>query len=310
MNSPVVQASVVGRASRSEFHEVRGVRLHVRRWAKPEAPLLLMLHGWMDSSATFQFVVDAFAAEWNVVAPDWAGYGLSGRRCGDYLATSYIADLDALLGIFSPSSPALIVAHSMAGQVSTLYCGARPHRVAALVNLDGLAPLPPFGGEAEIDRLAMWLDYAAQTRQPRTFDSTAAFAAELVARNPRLNPDRAEFLARHFSRESPDGRVELLADPRHYRVGSMPRFSPDTIEAALHRFAGRVLWIRGGRSHLSRVFERHPQGPETLARRFASARNGSQVLLPHAGHNVQHDEPERVAHFVERFMLPHVELGT
>ena len=43
--------------------------IHLREWGEESAPLLLLLHGWMDVSATFQFLVDAFSAEWHVVAP-------------------------------------------------------------------------------------------------------------------------------------------------------------------------------------------------------------------------------------------------
>ena len=49
--------------SRSEFVAVRGIRLHVRRWGNPDAPMLFMLHGWMDVGASFQFVVDALAED-------------------------------------------------------------------------------------------------------------------------------------------------------------------------------------------------------------------------------------------------------
>jgi pimeloyl-ACP methyl ester carboxylesterase len=50
--------------SRSRFLPVRGLRYHLREWGEPGAPLLVLLHGWMDVSASFQFVVDAleFAA--------------------------------------------------------------------------------------------------------------------------------------------------------------------------------------------------------------------------------------------------------
>ncbi|MDE1005387.1 MAG: alpha/beta hydrolase, partial [Paraburkholderia fungorum] len=63
--------------SRSEFVAVRGIRLHVRRWGNPDAPMLFMLHGWMDVAASFQFVVDALGGDWQVIAPDMRGFGLS-----------------------------------------------------------------------------------------------------------------------------------------------------------------------------------------------------------------------------------------
>jgi pimeloyl-ACP methyl ester carboxylesterase len=36
-----------------------------------------MVHGWMDVSASFQFVVDALTTDRHIIAPDWRGYGLT-----------------------------------------------------------------------------------------------------------------------------------------------------------------------------------------------------------------------------------------
>src|SRR4051794_13011010 len=49
--------------SQSLFIDVRGVRYHVRAWGPEHAPAIVFLHGWMDVSASFQFVVDAFKEE-------------------------------------------------------------------------------------------------------------------------------------------------------------------------------------------------------------------------------------------------------
>ena len=62
--------------SESHFHEFRGLTHHVRTWGSPDAPKLFLLHGWMDVSASFQFLVDGFQRDWHVIAPDWRGFGL------------------------------------------------------------------------------------------------------------------------------------------------------------------------------------------------------------------------------------------
>jgi pimeloyl-ACP methyl ester carboxylesterase len=70
--------------SRSEFITINQHHYHLRHWGEPSAPLLVMLHGWMDSSATFQFLVDALPGNWHVVAPDWRGFGDSAWNTGSY----------------------------------------------------------------------------------------------------------------------------------------------------------------------------------------------------------------------------------
>jgi pimeloyl-ACP methyl ester carboxylesterase len=126
------------RQARSEFVAARRMRHHLRRWGPADAPLLVMLHGWMDVSASFQFVVDRLRRDWQVVAPDWRGFGLSERTPGDcYWFPDYLADLDALLDAVSPEESVRLVGHSMGGNVAMLYAGVRPARVRGLVNLEG-----------------------------------------------------------------------------------------------------------------------------------------------------------------------------
>ena len=71
----------VRRAARSAFVPLRSLRYHVHTWGDtslvtPGRPPLVLLHGWMDVGASFQFLVDALAVargcgrfEWSVL--DW-----------------------------------------------------------------------------------------------------------------------------------------------------------------------------------------------------------------------------------------------
>src|SRR5258708_37359007 len=87
--------------SESLFLDVRGLKYHIRRWPQPGAPKLFFFHGWMDVSASFQFLVDAFKKDWDVYAPDWRGYGLTARgMSGCYLVPGYVADLDFIFEHF------------------------------------------------------------------------------------------------------------------------------------------------------------------------------------------------------------------
>ena len=66
---------------------LRGLGHHVRAWGdaacvSPERPPLVLLHGWMDVGASFQFLVDALRTPRLVWAPDWRGFGLTGGPPG------------------------------------------------------------------------------------------------------------------------------------------------------------------------------------------------------------------------------------
>ena len=92
--------------SQSHFHDIRGLRYHVRTWGDRHRPPLFLLHGWMDVSASFQFLVDCFRDERYVIAPDWRGFGLTDSRGADnFWFPDYLADLDFLLDLYAPGAP-------------------------------------------------------------------------------------------------------------------------------------------------------------------------------------------------------------
>ena len=61
----------VKRASQSHTLPIRGLAYHLRTWGtpKPDVPPLVMVHGWMDIGASFQFMVDALADDRFLVLP-------------------------------------------------------------------------------------------------------------------------------------------------------------------------------------------------------------------------------------------------
>src|SRR3989454_6671180 len=78
------------KTSESLFVPVRGLRYHCRCWGDERATKLFMLHGWMDVSASFQFLVDALRRDWRVIAPDWRGLDRKSTRLNSsHLVISY-----------------------------------------------------------------------------------------------------------------------------------------------------------------------------------------------------------------------------
>jgi pimeloyl-ACP methyl ester carboxylesterase len=154
-----VTGAVAGavRPSSSQFVTVRGLSYHVRSWGDPAAPLLFMLHGWMDVGASFQFLVDALTRDWRVLAPDWRGFGRSAWCADGYWFADYIADLDDLLEHFTPNAPARIAGHSLGGNVACIYAGVRPQRVARVVSLEGFG-VPAEAPDLAPEKLEKWLD--------------------------------------------------------------------------------------------------------------------------------------------------------
>ena len=116
-------------ASRSEYLDLPTARLHIRRWGDAAAPTLFLLHGWMDVSASFQFVVDELQRDWNIVAPDWRGFGPSQWLHRPYYFAEHIGDMEAIVERYAPDGKVRLAGHSMGGIIACLYAGIRPERV-------------------------------------------------------------------------------------------------------------------------------------------------------------------------------------
>jgi len=286
------------KASASLYYEVRGLRYHVRRWPGGPGRRVVLLHGWMDVSASFQFLVDALPSHWEVFAPDWRGYGLSDWGKSDcYWFPDYLADLDALLEHISPQAPIDLVGHSLGGNVACLYAGVRPARIRRLVNLEGFG-MPATQPEQAPGRYARWLDELGDRKGFRPYADFAALAERMQQNNPRLTSERAEFLARHWGREMADGQVALRGDPAHKIVYPL-LYRYEEARACWREVTAPVLWVDAAES---KALERVGLDAAQYAERRAAFRNLRYVTVSNAGHMLHHDQPERVARLLGEFL--------
>jgi pimeloyl-ACP methyl ester carboxylesterase len=286
------------KASESVFVDIRGLRYHVRRWRRDGAPKLFLLHGWMDVSASFQFMVDALRGDWDVYAPDWRGYGLTDRGTSDcYWFPDYIADLDRLLEGVESDKPVNLVGHSLGGNVACMYAGIRPQRVARLVNLEGfgLAPTRP---EQAPRRYARWLEELHEPPRLRPYKDFAELAARLSKGNPRLTAERAAFLSRHWGRDAGEQGVVLRGDPAHKIVNPV-LWRYEEVHACWQQVTAPVLWVDASESD---TLKRLGLTDAQHAERRAAFRSLEYVTVEDAGHMLHHDQPEKVAALIEEFV--------
>lgn len=285
------------KSSRSVFLPVRGLRYHLREWGPEAGTPLFLLHGWMDVSASFQFLVDALAGNWRVVAPDWRGFGLSEGLGDAYWFPDYLGDLDAILRHYSPNHPVRLVGHSMGGNVACLYAGIRPARVARLVALDGFGLAATDPAQAP-HRYEKWLNDLAGPAGFRTYPDFTALAARLQTDNPRLTGERAAFLARHLGRETDSGGVVMAADPAHRRVNAQ-LYRREEALACWRRVVAPLLSVEPEDTALRQRMGVSDGAHEEFLACFPGHR---REWVADAGHNLHHDQPEVVARIIEAFL--------
>lgn len=297
------------RPGASRFVDVRGLRYHLVEWgdasmATETRPTLVMMHGWMDVGASFQFVVDALDAQGDgprhVVAPDWRGFGLSDSGAVDaYWFPDYLGDLDALLDHVSPDRPVDLLGHSMGGNVVMSYAGVRPARVRRLVNLEGFG-LPATTPDEAPGRLARWLDELKQPMALKDYASVDEVADRLRGNNPRLSADRALWLARHWSRPDGRGRWQVLGDPAHKRTNPVP-YQAQEVLAAWRAIVAPLLWVDGSETDIGRWWGGRYSRAEFDAR-LAEVRDCRRLTLDGAAHMLHHDRPEALAGALQQFL--------
>lgn len=282
--------------SRSEFVRARGLRHHLRRWGRPDQPLAILGHGFLDVSATFQYLVQPLLPVCQVVAPDWRGFGHSQWPQDGYWFPDYVADLDALVDHLVPDGqPLWLIGHSMGAQIVSLYAGLRPSRVSKLVILDGLF-MPDMPAELAPKRYVRWLDSWRDLPRQKTYASFEALAERVRKQHPQLSEERALFVARCWGEEDGRGRIRLLADPKH-RLNSPGLYRASESMAIWSQVTADTLLLDGGASAF-----RNAIPAEENARRRACFRNRREAVIDGAGHMLHFDAPQATGEAVARFL--------
>ena len=145
-------------------------------------------------------------------------------------------------------------------------------------------------------RYREWLRQLREPPEFASFPSLDAFAHLLARRNPRLQPDRARFIAQTWTRQEADGSVRVLADPAHKRVNAV-LYRREEAEACWSEVVAPVLYVIAGQSEfLPRLGE---DGlPENMAR---IVRRLEPCVIYDASHMVHHERPDELAREIEAF---------
>lgn len=284
-------------SSRSDFLRARGIRHHIRRWGVADRPMVFLGHGFLDVSATFEPLVaallEASGGRFQVLAPDWRGFGHTEWPQDGYWFHDYVADLEAIVDHFSPAAPLHLIGHSMGAQIVSLYAGLRPARVDKLVLLDGIT-LADMPSSLAPKRFRHWLDQVKETSRLRRYPSFDDLATRVQRQHPQLSTEQAQFVARCWGREDGHGRITLCADPKHHRHGPGLYHAEDS-NAVWREVTADTLFIDAGRSQFQ-------MPPEMRAARVDCFRRHAVDVIADAGHMLHFDAPVETARRIAAFL--------
>lgn len=125
---------VVFHSEHSCFIDIDGVRMHYQEAGEPDAPAMVLIHGFASSTLVWSKVFLALAnAGYRVIAPDLLGYGYSAKpRNGEYTIEGQAKLLMGLLDALGIPR-AIIVGSSYGGAVAATCALDYPERVEKLI---------------------------------------------------------------------------------------------------------------------------------------------------------------------------------
>jgi pimeloyl-ACP methyl ester carboxylesterase len=262
--------------------ELHGHRVSYRSGG--DGPVLLLLHGIANSSATWEGVAPALCEHFTLVAPDMLGHGESATPRGDYSLGAHAAgarDVLTVLGI----ERATVVGHSLGGGVAMQFAYQFPERTERLV----LVSSGGLGREVHLLLRAAALpgaDYVLPALTSAGLMSVGRRAGGLL-RRLRLAPGGdLEVLAHGFASLDNDGSrkaflhtVRAVIEPSGQRVSAHDRLDLAALLPSL------IVW--GEKDSIIPVAHGEAAHEAMPGSRFE--------VFPGAGHMPHDADPERFA---------------
>jgi pimeloyl-ACP methyl ester carboxylesterase len=272
---------------------VDGLRIFYREAGRPEAPAVLLLHGFPTSSHMFRDLIPLLAQRYRVVAPDLPGFGFSDAP--DRSAFDYTFDRRAdVIGRFTDAvglARFALYVFDFGAPIGFRLALAHPERITAIVSQNGNA--------YEEGLSEGWNPIQAYWREP-----TEARRAAL-----------RDFLAPEATRSQytygvPD---EALVAPESYTLDSALLARPGNAEIQLDLFldyASNVAlyprfhaYLRGHRPPLLAVWGRNdpffvPAGAEAFRRDVP----GAEVRFLETGHFALETHAEEIGALIVDFL--------
>ncbi len=251
-----------------------------------ERPRLLLLHGFLSTSANWGPLREALGSDADCIAPDLPGYGSAQAPRGDYTLDAVVA---ALRPVIERERPHYVLGHSMGSIVALALAGAMPGAFQRV----GLAGLPVFRNRE---------DGRDMVRRHRGRVVTTFLAHPEAAHVACLVLDRTRPVWLPTARRMRPGEPDSVLGPKfdHCRAGHVGALSGIV-------FCGRVEQL--AREVPVPVVALHGDMDQTAslhrAQVVAGANGWDFEVVPGANHELVIEQPEVTARWVcERLFAP------
>jgi pimeloyl-ACP methyl ester carboxylesterase len=278
----------------SQYVDTGGMRLHTVIGG--DGPPLLLVHGWPQSWYAWRLVMPALAQDFQVIAVDQRGIGLSDRPQDGYDTGTLAGDLVALMDALGHQRFAL-VGHDTGMWIGYALAADHPERLDRLAvaetPIPGLSPSPPLLSNARLNTQLFhfgfnWLDELNEQLVRGRED--IFFGFQFASKAAKQLPDYA---VKYYV-------DTLAADPEALHASfAMYRALDTTIAQNAQRKAQQltlpVLAIGGGHSLGQQVADTMKLGAEDV----------QSLVIPGSAHYPAEETPEDLLAALTAFLAPY-----
>ncbi|CAN5587825.1 alpha/beta hydrolase [soil metagenome] len=231
---------------------------------------LVLVHGWCCNRRHMAGLAEHFARTHRVYSIDLPGHGETPIGKTD-LRMEALAEAVAKFLDEQNLKDAVLIGHSMGGVLSVFAGGARPERVAGVVNLDGALPLKPAAKEGYKALFAAIQEQGFRNLFPEFVRKVFFLPEEL--------DERAEAII-----------ADMVSAPEKQAVALLKEFPIVDAAKALGKLQAPLLYIGGSQPRFDE--------PEVLA-----LKPGAWIArVALGGHFIQVFSLEQVVPMIERFL--------
>ena len=270
------------------YVEANGMRFHYLDWGNPDAPDMLLLHGFAQTCHSWDFVALAFCDRYHVVALDQRGHGDSDwSEAGDYSPETQQEDIAGVVSAIGLRN-FVLMGLSMGGRNSFTYAATHPEEVRALVVVDA-GPQNMRSGSQKIRNFV---------QQDDELDSVEDFVQRVLEYNPLRDPVQVRGSILHNLKQLQNGKWTWKYDKRFRQPGGR-RFQQDPqmterLWGYMESLACPTLVVRGSQSDIIAL--------DTADGMHKRIPNGRLATVENAGHLVMGDNPSGFEQSVTEFL--------
>jgi len=274
--------------------EIDGLKLFYREAGAPDAPALLLLHGFPASSFMYRDLISALADEFHVIAPDYPGFGYSDAPSRDAYGYSFdsLADIiGKFVDVLGLTKYALYM-QDFGGPVGFRLASRRPDQIAFLIMQNANAYAEGLPDSFWAPARALWDDPS-----PENFQAIrgAAMSDEALEWNythgvrdaTSINPDSWALQRALLSRP---GNKEIMLDLLYDYRRNLPLYTEWQAYFREHQPPALVVW---GKNDV--IF------PEAGAHPYKRDLETIDFNLLDTGHFALEDHAEAIAGHIRRF---------